>query len=356
MKILYLCNFDLNNYSGKNRATKQKLIALQKQIDELYVISSKLKRLKFFELFFLEIKALYMILKYKPNVLISRGFVGYLPQKLCKVMKIKTVREIHADMVNEISQINKNKLIKFFLLPLALHTQKIDRLADIRIFNHPELLNWFKNSFFDSKYDIYVYNGFHWDSVSLLSKQEARIKHNLKDEIKYLAFTGSASYWHGIDYLVSLQKALNKANTNIKIICAGGKIPKSFDPENLLINLTPLNDVGCAEIIQASDLCLLPVRQSRISPGSPLKLYDYILHKKYVITQKDLNGYEDEVFRYKFGESVDFENSEELSIKVVKVLENIIHTSEKFDINNFSWDSRITKWLSAIDNYKKIEG
>lgn len=352
MKILYVCNFNLDNYSGRNRATKQKLKALKKQIDELYIISSKLKKFKFLELFFIELKSIYMILKYKPNIFISRGFVGYFSQKLCKIMNIKTVREIHADILGELNQLNKHWLVKFFLIPLSIYTQKIDALSDIRIFNHPYLLDWFKSNFFDSSNDIYVYNGYDIKSRSLLTKEEVIKKYNLDKEIKYLVFVGEASYWHGIDYLVCLQESLNKLTKNIKIICAGGKVSKEDDPEKLLINITPLNDVGCAEIIQASEACLLPVRQSRVSPGSPLKLYDYILHKKYVITQKELKGYEDEVLRYNFGESVDFNDSENLSFKIIEILKNLRDKDEQIIIENFSWDERMKEWLLGIWKYE----
>lgn len=347
MNVMYLCNFDINGYSGKNRATRQKLNALKKQVNNLIIISSQIKRMKFLELFFLEIKAIYMILKYRPDLFISRGFVGYLPQKLCKLLRISTVREVHADIIGEIQQTNKNWLTKKLVIPLCMYSQKTDISADMRIFNHPDLLNWFKSTFFDSKYDIFVYNGFNINSKSELSKEEARKKYGLKNNIKYLVFTGSSSYWHGVDYLVNLQKNLNKINSNIKIICGGGIISKKDDPDGVLINLTPLDDIGCSELIQASDACLLPVRQSRVSPGSPLKLYDYILHEKYVITQKNVNGYDDEVKLYGFGSAVEFNDSIQTSSLINDILANL-DTNSKVKINSFSWDKRIHTWLNGI--------
>ena len=88
MNILYLCNFDIQGYAGKIRATGQKLSALKKQVDNLTIVCAKFKNLKFLELFLLEIKAIYLIFNSKPDVIISRGFVGYFVQKKAKYKNI----------------------------------------------------------------------------------------------------------------------------------------------------------------------------------------------------------------------------------------------------------------------------
>lgn len=102
MKIIYLCNFDLTNYTGKNRATRQKLKSLGNQVDNLIIVSSKFRRLKFLELFFLEIKTIFLVLKNSPDIVISRGFVGFFVQKIAKLKKIKTIREVHSDILGEV--------------------------------------------------------------------------------------------------------------------------------------------------------------------------------------------------------------------------------------------------------------
>src|SRR5690606_39279334 len=43
---------------------------------------------------------------------------------------------------------------------------------------------------------------------------------------------------------------------------------------------------SCCDLIKASDLCLLPVKNNRASPGSPLKLYDYISNGRFVLDRK----------------------------------------------------------------------
>ena len=44
MKILYAGNFDLSGYTGKNRATRQKLQALTALVDELKFFPSTVSR------------------------------------------------------------------------------------------------------------------------------------------------------------------------------------------------------------------------------------------------------------------------------------------------------------------------
>ena len=108
--------------------------------------------------------------------MISRGFVGYFVQKIAKTRKIKTIRELHADILGEIRQIDKQWIIKKILIPLAHYSQIIDMNSDMRIFNHPDLLQWYKNKFRDSKNDLFSYNGFGYEGKSMLSQAEARKK------------------------------------------------------------------------------------------------------------------------------------------------------------------------------------
>ena len=79
-------------------------------------------------------------------------------------------------------------------------------------------------------------------------------KFNLKEDLKYLVFTGAANYWHGVDYLVVLQGELNKIDSGIQIVCGGGKVSVADDPDTVLMNITPLDDKDCADLAQASDV------------------------------------------------------------------------------------------------------
>ena len=346
MKILYSCSFDLEGYK-EGGATRQKLKILNKYT-KLRVISLNGNSFKLLQLLFIEFKTIVLLLKNKPQVFISRGFVGYFSQKIAKFLKVKTVREVHADAIEEVQYYDKNFIEKFFILLLAKLFLTVDLQSDMRIFNHPHLLKWFRSKYFHSKNDFFCYNGFDFESKSSLSKKQARKKFKFGNK-KYLIFTGSSSFWHGVSYLSNLQKSFNKLNANIQIVCGGGKVNNSDDPGNILKNISPLNGKDCADLIMAADACILPARQSRISPGSPLKLYDYILHKKPVITVKNLKGYSDEVLKYKNGILVDFSKSHKAAKIIINTMKFLHKKKLKTKINNFSWDQVIFKWIKFIN-------
>ena len=353
MKVIYLTHSDLTKWKGHHRATSQKLKSLKKLVGKLIVVSSRFKKFKLLELLFLELKCISLIIKHNPDAMISRGYVGYLAQKFAKFKKITTVREVHADIVEEINQYDKSYITRKMLLPFGYYVRIIDKESDIRIFNHPKLKNWFKNKFkkINNSNDIYAYNGFDYNENSKITQMVAKNIFKLKKDIKYLVFTGGANYWHGINYLADLQKEFNSMDVKIQIICGGGKISNKDDPDNCLINYEPLDSNGCMNLIKASDACILPVRQSRVSPGSALKLYDYFLHKKFVITQDNLDGYSDEVLKYGHGVLVDFKKSKITALKIIKKLNQL----EKKKISNsyikrFSWNSRMLKWVKCLNN------
>lgn len=135
---------------------------------------------------------------------------------------------------------------------------------------------------------------------------------------------------------------------NIQIVCGGGKVSQNFDPDSILINITPLDDKGCSDLVKASDACILPARQSRVSPGSPLKLYDYILHEKFIISQSNILGYSDEVESYSFGMTVDLEKPKITALE----LSEISIVEKKLEIDNFSWNTRMKYWIESF--YSKI--
>lgn len=352
MKIIYLTHSDLQKWKGHHRGTFQKLKSLKKLVDKLIIISSKFKKFKFLELIFLEIKCINLIKKYNPDAIISRGYVGYFAQKYAKLKNIRTIREVHADVIEEINQYDKSFITKKFLLPFGYYMRLIDKQSDVRIFNHPKLQLWFKNQFKEVKCenDIFAFNGFDANECSKITQLKAKKKFNLKNHIQYLIFTGGANYWHGVNYLANLQKEFNSMNAKIQIVCGGGKISKKDDPDNCLVNFEPLNSTDCMDLIRAADACILPVRQSRVSPGSALKLYDYFLNKKFVITQINLKGYSDEVIRYGYGTLVNFEKTNATALKIINEINKLKKQGKKkIFINQFSWNSRMFEWIKCLN-------
>src|SRR5690606_27519433 len=219
-KIIYSCDFNLSRPEGKERATKDKLAALGEKVRELKVIGNVFDRsfLKLMSIIFLEIQSVLIVLINRPDFFISRGYVGWLPQKVARLSGVTTVREVHADAIGE-SDLLPYKGLKLRLIKtLALLSHRIDTGADVRIFNHPDLLSWYReNGIFGDK-DFYVYNGFSPKSASSLTKSEARRFFGIGENEKILVFVGAVSKWHGVDYLVALQAELNALGSEIKVV------------------------------------------------------------------------------------------------------------------------------------------
>jgi hypothetical protein len=348
LNILYSCHFNIEILSGKSRATNQKLKALKKYCKNLKINCPKSikKPLVVFEvLFIIELKNIFFLFLNKPQVFISRGYTGILSTLIAKFLGILVVREIHAHEIEEIELSNENFLKKKIRLLFAFYSHRVDIFSNLRIFNHPALASFYRARFSTPDTDFYSYNGYDKDSLSSNSKNDARKTFGLKETCKYIVFTGAASIWHGVHYLVPIQEELNKLTNDIKIICGGGSIDKNIDPNKLLSSFSPLNAKGCADLISASDLTILPVNNIRVSPGSPLKMYDYFLAKKVVICPSKIDGYFDECSKYGKYIEIDFSQPRLAAEKIISGINNKLTLS---NYDQFSWDYRMKCWIDNI--------
>lgn len=350
MKIAYLCDFDFSRSSGKDRATRQKLEALSNNVENIKVFNLR-KSNHYYKLLMgiiLDLECSYYILRESPDILISRGNTGFLSHLSAKNRGALTVREIHASTKGELDLLPYHGVKKLVLKNIFSLFHKLDLLSDIRIFNHPFLLDFYKKNEWSKPEDFYCYNGFDGSQGKKeYSRQDVLKKYNLDEKSKYLVFIGSVSAWHGAEYLVSLQNEFIKNNDNFKIIVAGGDLSK-YDPNGICINITPLDDIACDELISIGEACLLPVKNNRISPGSPLKLYDYIKNRKPVIAQ-DITGYSDEVTAYNVGIGVNFEKPLETREAIINYLNQLDVKISDFESLEVSWDSRMKIWIENIE-------
>lgn len=348
LKVIFLCDFDLSRGSGKDRATRQKLKALKEKVEVLDVVSSSFRNplARFLSILFLDLKAALKLLKLRPHWLISRGHTGLLSQFIAKKLGVLTIREVHSNAIEEVDLIDCSRARYLALRVLALLSNKIDLSADIRIFNHPDLLGWYKNKDLAGDRDFFVYNGFDPDAKSEMSKSEARKSFKIDHDAKIIVFVGAATKWHGVEYLVELQEELNKNGDGIQIFVGGGDMSK-YDPEGRCVNLSPLDQDDCANLIRAADFCALPVKSNRISPGSPLKLYDYIANERFVLAQSNINGYSDEILKYGIGCPVDFTSPASARSEVLKAFK--AQRPSDYPECPVTWSDRIEEWLSGID-------
>lgn len=351
-KVLYLCDFCLTRNFGKEIATRHKLDALHKKVDDLKVISNPVESQLLHPLFvfLLDIYASFYLLIYRPAFFISRGYSGYLSIKVAKILDIVSVREVHANAHEESDLLPYRGVKLSFIKKMARLSDKIDCSANIRIFNHPDLLAWYRKKGLSGRHDFYVYNGFDPKSKSTLLKSEARERFGLDSSDKVIAFIGAASKWHGVEYLVELQREFNRHGDGIKVVFGGGDI-SYFDRRKICINYTPLDQEGCADLVKAADYCALPVRCNRISPGSPLKLYDYILNERFIFAQADTNGYSDEVKRLNVGDAVDFTNPSKARQQIMAAF--FTKKQNAFPDCQVSWSDRMDSWMDRLIEFRQ---
>ncbi|WP_405420694.1 glycosyltransferase [Marinobacter flavimaris] len=348
LNVVYLCDFDLKKNTGKDRATRQKLSALRGLVNDLVVVSNPFKS-QFFRIlaiFILDIKVSALLLSRRPDVFISRGYSGWFSMLTAKALSIKTAREIHADAIEELSLLPYRGVKLRALGLLAKHAHRMDLSADVRIFNHPDLMEGYRKRGIIGEQDFFTYNGYAPGERSYFSRAKAREKFGLSQDDRIVVFVGAASKWHGVEYLVELQREFDQRGENIKVVVGGGDITE-FDKEGRCINFTPLGDQGCAELIRAADFCLLPVKQNRLSPGSPLKLYDYIANERFVFAQKETNGYSDEVEKLNIGMPVDFTNPSEASLQIIDAFRESCWP-EDYPNCKASWADRMAHWVSGL--------
>lgn len=347
IKVVYLCDFDLTKNTGKDRATRQKLSALRGLIGDLVVVSNPFKSqfLRIFSILILDIKVCAILLFRRPTVFISRGYSGWLSMLTAKALSIKTAREVHADALEELSLLPYRGVKLRVLGLLGKHAHRMDLAADVRIFNHPDLMKGYRKRGATGEQDFFTYNGYAPDERSYLSRQQAREKFGLSQDDRIVVFVGAASKWHGVEYLVELQREFDEIGEKIKVVFGGGDITE-FDKEGRCINFTPLGDQGCSELIRAADFCLLPVKQNRLSPGSPLKLYDYIANERFVFAQKETNGYSDEVEKFNIGMAVDFSTPSTASLQISDAFKK--EWPENYPLCNASWADRMEQWVSGL--------
>lgn len=359
-KFYYVLPFSINDQGGKSLGSRNKYESLSK-IFNVKLISPDNNGIfsRLFFIIWLEFYFFYLIFSSKKttDIFFTRGFVGLLASIYLKYSgKHFLIREIHA-APGEYKVLKGSLTKKVFIFIYEKGSYFIDYLSDMRIFNHPSLYTFYKNKGINNKYDITLYNGAKLEE-NIYSKEYSKNLLSLNKNKKILAFTGSVSSWHGIDNLIKLQREFNNNFDNIQIVVGGGEITNL--PDKNIVNIFPLDEKGCNHLINSADACLLPIRNNRVSPGSPLKLYQYLLSSKPVITQNDVVGYSDEVLKYNAGISVNFNDPIKTREVIVNFIDNKIYEiTDRLEKNKLmmgiTWDDRVNQIVNSIYNHHKFK-
>ena len=367
MTITILFPFPLINSGGKNRAALQKSEALLRLYPDAIVLYPKRKNALIIDLFCIEIYAIYLLITGRSSLLWSRGYIGSLATVTAFILGKPSIREIHSKLLEEIRLLDKSFIEKALLRFCACYSLVGDLFCQLLVFNTIQLKKTCKYrrirklfSHFISypSLSIVSYNAgtssdFHrWADVpSLLSERRAFAA----DDQYILTFSGSVSPWHGVDYIVKLAKYSLDRGFPYKYVIVGGKI-SAVDKLANIINVSPSCPAQSHRILSISDAFLLPVKPNRSSPGSPLKLYDYLNYDKPIFYQDGTSAYVFEASGHPTCFSVDFLDPDRFLDTLTTVwsmyppnihypkLQNFISLSV-----NHTWDHRVISILSFLN-------
>lgn len=364
IKLIYIVNFSVSGNSGKNKATREKASALKSLVGDdnfLFIHGNQNTSFinKIFNKLTFDFKVFFnLFLKRGDFIIVQRVIFLPLTYMLLKLKGVKIVSEFHADFKEEIPLLNKSNFEKIILNFVAIFYNLNFKLSDGIIFNHPYLKEKFDPIF--RKPSIYSYNGANFEEFIPQDLNGAREQLNIPNDRTVFLFLGSVYQWHGVDLLIDIfneQSICDKKDMYLYIVGANDNpyvrsLKLKAKNKNVLF-ITPVDAISAANYINASNICLLPVKHIRTSPGSPLKLYDYISCGKAIITQETLAGYADEVLNYNLGYVTDFTNSKNAALDVLKIMETadlkyFEEHNRDIAVTTVSWSKRMQNWLQFI--------
>ena len=352
-KIIYCVDFEPSLSAGKNRATQHKADAMRRigvEVDLHFprpmrslprIVRSALS----------EVRAMRTVWTSPPETtaLVGRGFAGILAQGIARARGIATVREIHGLPTEEVRLLGRSGLWRLAHWPLFRLASMLDAGADVRIYNNGLLLRAVESG--DSVgMAVVVPNGGPMSAHANCDMGAARMQLGISQDRLVLAFVGSASPWHGVDSLGPLQSEFDKQGLPVCIVSGGGPVG-GLGPHGR--SISPLDEDGCNLLIRAANACLLPSGHERTSPGSPLKLYDYLANGRAVIAQEGLEGYGDQVVPFGVGLEVDFRDPHSAARRIYDFVSTLdLATTEERCLrlarNEYSWEARVRQWCLAI--------
>jgi glycosyltransferase involved in cell wall biosynthesis len=364
LNIDYLVDINLRGSSGKEKGSGEKALRLKEKGGTVRVFSIKSTKArsvsKFASMFWLEFKYLLkgVFEKYKPDVIFTRSTLAFGTWATGKIYNIPVIREVHSDFWDEINILYQGK--RFYLtLFYLIHKYNLFFLKRSNgiIFNNTRLQQHFIDKYnIPAERTTTIPNGCDTKRFYPIDKAAARQQLSLDYNTTYLLFIGSVSRWHGVEYILKAQQLINQKRKDVALLVVGGhdlseaeELKEKYENEH-----TPFIGKVAYEkallYINAADVCLIPVNDIRVSPGSPIKLYDAVSCGKPVITQSNTPGYSDITQKYKIGIACDFLDSKNAAAVILDFFTQVdldYYSSHNRNValNHLDWDIRIGQWL-----------
>lgn len=378
INVDYIISFKITGRnSGKEKASAEKIKYLKKlsclNAYTLDTVSSseRFKSIKMIVLDFYYLFHVIFIRKNKPGLIFARSNFHFGPFIVSKLYHIPLINEVHTDILDEGKILFRDSVLKrnfgFLWHHYCLFFLK---RSDGLIFNNTLLEKYYKEHFLNKTTPtITVHNGCDPEFFYPFDKYQARSHLGLRKDICYLLFIGSISRWHGVEYILETFRHLNRLNGNkeIRLLIVGGynvhylqSLKEKYSDDNIVFKGEALKDEAFY-YINAADICLLPVNNIRISPGSPLKLFDYAACGKPIIAQQCTMGYSDIIEKYNLGITCDFTDYKSAAPMIINFLDS--YNEAEFKYNNrkkaeeyLSWEKVLGKWIRFGLSLRNSEG
>lgn len=357
----YVAPIPRGGISGRSKATTEKSEALRRVSpgSRVFLLGSRLEgrpALQMLGILSLEVRYLLtrIWVRRPPRAIITRSPVPFGAMFVGRLRGIPVIKEIHTDIGNEAPVAFKGRPLMRLGFSI-LHRADVwsARRASGVIFNHTVLERHFRAAYLRERaITVTVPNGTDPARFRPGDRSECREELGLDPWRRYLVWAGAINPWHGVDRLPGLADALpddyeilvvGKATSSY----ARGLVESNTSPRLRFTDAVPPH--VAARYISAADAGLLPVSTVRISPGSPLKLFDYAACGAPIVCQHATEGYSDIVLGTGIGIAVDFEDPATAAARIVDAMpglaalrEHVRHVAE----TQFSWESRMRAWLS----------
>ena len=323
MKIAYVLNFRPRPTGGKELAAYYKIKAMKTIFGEVNVFypRSNLLFIQALEYFFIELRVLMLIVLRQADFVVCRGVAGAI---VSLIFRNRVIREIHADLEDELALLKKNSL-KFRVI--AFVNKCVELKCRAHIYNNPRLVNHYIRKGFRGE-SLVCYNGIDPEALAGVTMPQPSI------DYEYVVFTGSCSIWHDLVMVERFAKALQPHG--IRVIVAGG----AFSSDHV-VNITPASNECCLSLIKGSLGCIVFINDIRVSPGNALKLYEYMGMGRPIISHADLEGYSDELEGYGGAVLCDRE-----IVDIDGIVSFLRNSKGKhfYRSRPFSWETRMMDW------------
>lgn len=366
-RVDYVAPIPRGGTSGRSKASTEKSQALLRVAPgcRTFLLDARYERRpvrQLLAMLWLEVRYLLagMRTRRPPEAIITRSPIPLGAYLVARLRRVPLIKEMHTDIADEAPvAFAARPVMKAGFLLLHRFDVWSARRADGLIFNNTALERHFRSRYLSADAStVTVPNGTNLSVFRMLDRRQCREELGLSSDRRYLVWVGAINPWHGVDQIFPLAEVLPPEYEVLVVGKATSAYARELVKESgrgraRIVGAVPPE--VAAKYINAADACLLPVAEVRVSPGSPLKLYDYAACGTPVICQQGTEGYSDIVCGTGIGIAVDFHDPESCARDIAEFIpsaqelrDHVRQVAER----EFSWERRMSAWLQFVERVR----